>query len=409
MTNVLFVTWDGPHLPYLESLFLPIFRELGAHGFRFHVLQFTWADEEERRAQRRASEAAGATYSSSPVLRGPRVPSTAATVALGAAMVRYQAKRRSAHVLLFRSILPAAMALLASPGSSYALAFESDGLAADERLEFAGWSPTGATYRAWRAIEARAVRVASVVVTRTEAARSILAERGGPTTSLDKFFVIPNSRDPAVFGAGSDALRANVRAEWGISLSAPCMLYAGSIGPQYHLDEMLSFFRRVSALRPDSRLVLLTTGVEAARSALARAGVEDNRAIVRSVPPSAIARHIAAADLGLALRTPTFSQRAVSPVKVAEYLLCGVPALSTPVGDLAKQLEASAGLLIPEPRPAELDRGAAWFVDSVLPHREAFRARCREVGLRHFALEDAVRRYRAALHCALAAVGQAGV
>jgi glycosyltransferase involved in cell wall biosynthesis len=301
-------------------------------------------------------------------------------------------------VLLFRSILPAAMALLAAPGAAYALVFESDGLPADERVEFAGWSPTGPTYRAWRAIEARAARTASVVVTRTEAAKSILAERGGPATLLDKIFVIPNSRDPAVFGAGSDALRADVRAEWGISRAAPCVLYAGSIGPQYHLDEMVSFFGRVSALRPDARLVLLTTAGEAARSALARAGVPDGRAIVRSVPPSEVARHIAAADLGLALRTPTFSQRAVSPVKVAEYLLCGVPALSTPVGDLSKQLEASAGLLISEPCPAELDRGAAWFAGPVLLHREAFRAQCREVGLRHFALEDAVRRYAAALH-----------
>jgi hypothetical protein len=60
-----------------------------------------------------------------------------------------------------------------------------------------------------------------------------------------------------------------------------------------------------------------------------------------------------------------------------------------------------SGLLIPEARPAELARGAEWFVDSVLAQRETFRARAREVGLRHFALENAARRYAEALAHAL--------
>lgn len=396
MINVLFVTWDGPRLPYLETLFLPIFRELGTRGFRCHVLQFTWADREERRALQRAAEAAGVTYGSFPVLRGSPVPATAATIVAGAFVVRALAKRHRADIVLFRSVFPAAMALIAARSARFRMVFESDGLAGDERVEFGGWSRTGAVYRAWCHVEARAVRASSVVITRTDAAKPILLERGGPGTSPDKFFVIPNSRDPAMFSPGTEEMRAAVREEWGVAPSAPCVLYVGSIGPQYHPSEMFAFFQYVFARRPDARLVLLTHDVERVRSRAVGNGLE-SRVIVRAVPPSQMARHIAVADLGLAFRTPTFSQRAVSPVKVAEYLLCGVPVLSTPVGDLPRQLEAGAGLLIPNTGPADLRRGAAWFVDSVLPHRETVRSRCREVGLRHFALEDAVRSYADAL------------
>ncbi len=40
--NILFITWDGPQVSYLESLFVPIFRKLEERcGAHFHVLQFT--------------------------------------------------------------------------------------------------------------------------------------------------------------------------------------------------------------------------------------------------------------------------------------------------------------------------------------------------------------------------------
>ncbi len=179
----------------------------------------------------------------------------------------------------------------------------------------------------------------------------------------------------------------------------------GSIGPQYYPDEMLDFFRRVLRRRADARLVLLTPALDAARAVLERSGIELGRVVLRSVSPSGIASQIPAADLGLALRAPTFSQQGISPVKIAEYLLCGVPALATPIGDLATQLEPGSGLLIDEPRAEELERAARWFVESVLPERDGFRARCREVGLSHFALEQGVRRYAEALRYACSKPG----
>ena len=63
--NILFVTWDGPQVSYLESLFVPIFQRLGQKGMHFHVLQFTWGGIPERRAfSRQACEQAGISYRS---------------------------------------------------------------------------------------------------------------------------------------------------------------------------------------------------------------------------------------------------------------------------------------------------------------------------------------------------------
>ena len=56
--RVLFVTWDGPQVSYLESLFVPIFERLSALGVHFDVLQFRWGEPALTiRAMRRCRDA----------------------------------------------------------------------------------------------------------------------------------------------------------------------------------------------------------------------------------------------------------------------------------------------------------------------------------------------------------------
>lgn len=116
--------------------------------------------------------------------------------------------------------------------------FDADGLAADERVEFAGVSPTGASYRLLRAIEARAVRESRKVIGRSTAAADILAERA--EVERERFHVVANGRDEALFAPVDKAEREGVRAELGNAADAVAMVYAG-------LD------RAAISLRPDRR------------------------------------------------------------------------------------------------------------------------------------------------------------
>jgi hypothetical protein len=61
--RTLFITWDGPQVSYLESLFLPIFEALGAQGFPFDILQFRWGDvAQEQHIRERSRQAESATW-----------------------------------------------------------------------------------------------------------------------------------------------------------------------------------------------------------------------------------------------------------------------------------------------------------------------------------------------------------
>ena len=42
--RMLFLSWDGPQVSYVESLFAPIFHGLRQHGIETDILQFSWGD-----------------------------------------------------------------------------------------------------------------------------------------------------------------------------------------------------------------------------------------------------------------------------------------------------------------------------------------------------------------------------
>src|SRR6478609_11108175 len=244
--RALFLTWDGSQQTYLESLFFPIFAELRELGVEVEVLQLTWADHAAVAATERAAKRFGVAYRVEHTSRRFGLAGQLRGVARGAWLAAEHMRSRGIDVLFPRSLLPASMALLALHRlPSARLVFDADGLMADERVDFAGWSKRSPVYRALRAIEARTLRRADSVITRTRAAKTILVERAGANVA-NKVFVIPNAKDPAVFTPGSAEQRAEQRRRLGIPDGAPLVIYTGSLGPQYVPERMLDL---LAALR----------------------------------------------------------------------------------------------------------------------------------------------------------------
>jgi glycosyltransferase involved in cell wall biosynthesis len=274
------------------------------------------------------------------------------------------------------------------------IVFDADGLPADERVEFAALRPTGAVYRMLRDIEAQGVRRANTVITRSPAASEILIARAGPPVDPTKFHVVVNGRDPQLFDIGQDADRGAVRAELVVSSDAPLLVYSGSIGAQYRLDLIARLFQSVRSYRPDAHLLMLTGSPVLARSMLKDVGGDSKAVSVLQATPQEVPRYLAAADVGLAYRASSFSMQAVAPVKLAEYLLCGLPVVGTAkVGDTAAA--QAAGVFLDDGEGG--DQAARWVIDAILPNRTAMRAAAREVGLANFSLTRSVAQYRRAI------------
>lgn len=398
--KILFVTWDGPGQSYLESLFLPIFARLQEHGHSFDVVQFTWADAVETTAMRQRAASMGMRYTAYPVPRGNLVLSTLWMILKGSRLVARHIRNGAIDAVMPRSIIPAAMAILAlRKERETRLLFDADGLMADERVDFAGWRADGLPYRVLRDIEAQAVRSAHAVMVRTARARDAQIARAGSGIDPARIHVVVNGRDEELFSPAAPARRSAVRRHHGLDADTPWIIYAGSIGPQYYPGEMLKFFSCVHRLRPDARLMILTANVEEMKAHLAEHEVSSGAVEISRVPPSEVPLYLASADLGLALRKPSFSMQAVAPIKVGEYLLCGLPVLSTAgVGDLDEQLGTeAAGKVLRDVGEESLTEAARWFVNDVLPDRERYRQASRLAGEEYFGLGAAVESYLAAL------------
>lgn len=392
-SNILFVTWDGPQTTYLESLFLPIFKRLANESITFQVLQFTWGDAERIASAQQACEQADIGYQAVSVWRRPRAAGAMLTALAGARHVKNAVHTHRIDLVLARSTLPALSTMLALRGSQCPMVFDADGLPLDERVDFAGQSPSNLVYRLLRDVEAQAVRRADVVLTRSSKAVEILHARAGAGTSVGKFHIVSNGRDAERFKAANAAASAQVRRDLGLAVDAPLLVYAGSMGPQYCMDEMLRLFAMVLDRRPDAHLLLLTGSPEAVQPALGKFPQLHGCVTTLSVPAQTVPQYLGCADLGLALRQPSFSMQAVAPIKLGEYLLCGLPVVATAgIGD-TEAITSDAGVLLYHMDDAELKAAADWFIDSVLPHRASYRASCRAVGLKRFSLEASAASY----------------
>jgi hypothetical protein len=395
--KVLFVTWDGPQVTYLESLFLPIFVRLARDGITFQVLQFTWGDAERIARARQACEEAGFGYQAVSVWRRPRAAGAMLTALAGARHVKKAVQANHIDVVMSRSTLPALATIMALRDSQCRMVFDADGLPLDERVDFAGQPPSGLAHRLLRDVEAQAVRRADVVLTRSSKAIEILQARAGAGTSADKFHVVTNGRDAERFKPADAAGSAKVRQNLGLTIDSPLIVYAGSMGPQYCMVEMLRLFALLRNRRPDAHLLVLTGSPESLQPALDTYSPPNGCITVLTVPAQVVPEYLGCSDLGLALRQPSFSMQAVAPIKLGEYLLCGLPVVATAgIGD-TEAISADAGMLLHRMDDAELKVAADWFIDAVLPQRENYRKSSRAVGLSRFSLEASAVSYQNAL------------
>jgi glycosyltransferase involved in cell wall biosynthesis len=393
----LFLTWDGPQQSYLESLFFPIFAGLRRRGIDVGVLQVTWARASQLSAVERAAERFGVRYRSCHVPEALRKAALPALLAYGSLTARLQLERERTRVIFPRSLLPMSMTLLGGLATGRVLLFDADGFMADERLDFGGWRADSPAYRVLRRVEAAGVRRAHAVICRTEQARVILGERSGlGHDGAGKIFVAPNAKDANEFTVMSEPDRAVVRERNGIPRDAPWVVYVGSVGPQYCPELMLDCFAAIRQSRPDTRFSCFTFHAAQLKPLLDARGL--TAAVeVSSLEPSQVRNVLAAADLGIALRRDVPSQRGVCPIKVAEYLLCGLPVVTSPVGDLEAQLSGSAAAQLVDARNATAARSVGdWFAGEVLARREQLRVEARELGIRWFELSRCVETYAGA-------------
>ncbi len=200
-----------------------------------------------------------------------------------------------------------------------------------------------------RRVEQAQFTAASALSVVSELMREYVVAQGA---SAERVHVLPNGVDPEHFHPGVRG--GTVRGRWGLD-ERRVIGFVGRPRPWHDLETLLAALARLRA--EDARYHLLLVG-EMPEDLAARAAAHglpaDALTVTGPVPHTAVPEHIAAMDVAVSPH-PDLAHFYFSPLKLFEYLACGVPTVAAAVGQPAQLVRhGETGYLYPPGEAAPL-------------------------------------------------------
>ncbi|WP_375416592.1 hypothetical protein [uncultured Hymenobacter sp.] len=250
------------------------------------------------------------------------------------------------------------------------------------------WSERSLAYRGLHYVEGLVGRHADLLSTGT----SHMIDRLDAWQSPARAYRLPTGVDESRFEF-TEGGRAAIRARHSLPTDQPVVLYLGKFGDLYYDREIGELFRALLDELPDLHFLVATPDPPARIATLmATAGLPAERVTITRSAYEEVPAYISAADLGIVAVPPLPSQRFRSPIKVGEYLCCGLPYLvcrGVSEDDLVA-VRDHVGVVVEAFTPAEARRVAPQVAAFLAEDKAALRARCRAAGIAYRGLDQFV-------------------
>lgn len=135
------------------------------------------------------------------------------------------------------------------------------------------------------------------------------------------------------FNIKSKEEKKSVRAELGIAENDVVFVYAGGITKWQKIEASLDIFKKYNSHNPASKFIILTRDNDKLNAILENEEWNDIKSsiIVTSAPYEKVPRYLNAADIAYLIRDNVVLNAVASPTKLAEYLACGLPIITSSV------------------------------------------------------------------------------
>lgn len=225
--------------------------------------------------------------------------------------------------------------------------YDSDGLSADEAIEFRSSLKNSILYVPARIMEAILLWRADLVLTRSDATKAILQKRM-PLARNRPYVELNNGRNPLKYGNIHFRERAKTRKKLGFSIKDFVFVYLGSFGPQYQFEKMLFVFNKIKIVGHEKKLLILVppNDIDPVRRFVETYDLDSQSCIVRNEDHDQTPRLLAAADVGFSLRQESFSMKHVKPLKTREYLFSGISVIYSKFTGDADRLPKEIGYVL---------------------------------------------------------------
>jgi len=329
--KVLYISPDGMTDPLGQSQVIPYLNGLAKKGFDITLMSL----EKPERYKREATHIAEFLHPSidwQPVryLRRPPLLAQWANVWCLYRKASHLHRQKAFDFLHARSYIGAWVARRIKKRYGTPFLFDMRGFWADERIDGKIWQLNNPlhywVYRYFKREERFFLQEAHHIISLTHAARDWMTTHW--QVPAEKITVIPCCVDLEHF--------SKLRTARLCTVETPLrLIYLGSLGTWYLLDDMLRFFHHVRRFYPAATFLIVTREPESiVKDACARLQISPEGIEVRAAERQEVPALLAQADVGVFFIKPAFSKIASSATKMGEMLACGLPVIANEqVGD----------------------------------------------------------------------------
>ncbi len=342
---VLYISYDGMTDALGQSQVIPYLIGLSQKGYSFTLLSCEKQAnyEKNKHTIEQLLSAHGIDWHPLSYTKKPPVLSTLYDVSRLMKRTQELHRRKQFAMIHCRSYIASLVGLRMKHTFGVPFIFDMRGLWADERVDGKLWNLENPLYKAvygyFKKKEKQFLENADYTVSLTYNARNEILSWKHLAKDKVKMEVIPCCVDLNLFNRNliQQDKQALFLQELKIHPQDYVLLYLGSIGTWYMLDEMMEFFQRLSTVKPHAKFLFVTKDEhERILQTADKYGVKD-AIILRPGARQEIPYLISICTFSIFFILPSYSKKASSPTKQGEIMAMGKPVVcNVNVGDTDK-------------------------------------------------------------------------
>jgi glycosyltransferase involved in cell wall biosynthesis len=348
--SVLFISYDGMTDPLGQSQVIPYLIGLRTSGYKVHLIscekEQMYASDKDR-IQNMLKEV-DIFWHPVNYTKKPPLFSTVWDIIKIYRKAKFIHKKYSYSLVHCRSYIPAFVSQRLKKKKGVKFLFDIRGFWADERVEGNIWNLKNPlfnlVYKFLKFKERGFFNDADHIVTLTESSKHYIQKHYKYPRSIT---TIPCAADLDLFQNRPEHIKHEFRTKLGLK-DEYVLLYLGSVGTWYLLEEMLDFFVVLKSNKPSAKFLFITPDSPATiiNLGLEKGLVKEDFRIVKSAR-NEVPNYISIANSSIFFIKECFSKMASSPTKHGELLSCGIPIVCNDIGDLKKIIDyKGAGYLV---------------------------------------------------------------
>ena len=308
----------------------------------------------------------------------------------------YLVQRYKIEIIHARGYPPAFIGVLCKYLLRTKLLFDMRGFYPEERVDGGIWRENGLTYKLVKRMERFFLTYSDKIIVLTNRAKYNLSNAGCyPKIDLNKITVIPTCTDLQVFRVQKcffPKLKGKVN-----------LIYVGSLGTWYLLDEMLEYFSFFLKYYPDAHLTFLTpSNPTIILDRLSSADLTQDRISIYNASREEVPLYLCQANFSLFFIKPVYSKLASCPTKLGESLASGVPVIvNYGVGDQDELIKENQVGIVIENFSDESYLKSISECDLFMKNKNRVSQSCRHVAENFFDLEKGCISYKKVYHSLL--------